>query len=236
MALLTKSTFLKGHQCHKYIYLDKYYKKEKDPLSEEQRKKYEGGHIVGSMAQHLFKGGLDISLISQSRDVLVVETKKLIEQGHTILYEATFEFNNVLVMADIIIKDGDEWKIYEIKSSQKISATNRIDAALQYYVISGSGLPIKEFHLSCLNYPRLEVIEMKMEDIPADLFKFEEVTSFCKELITDTEEKVKDLKTTLALPSIPNIPTGEHCNSPYTCEFIGFCNRPQEEINEGLFS
>ncbi|MFM2155505.1 MAG: hypothetical protein RL516_254 [Bacteroidota bacterium] len=236
MALLTKSTFLKGHQCHKYIYLDKYYKKEKDPLSEEQRKKFEGGHLVGSMAQQLFVGGLDVSLISRSRDVLLEETKKLIEQGHTILYEATFEYNNVLVMADIILKDGDEWKIYEIKSSQKISDTNRIDAALQYYVIKGSGLPIKEFHLSCLNYPRTEVIEMKMEDVPTDLFQFEDVTTFCKEQLISTEEKIKELKTTLAFPSIPNITTGEHCNYPYTCEFKGFCNKPQEEINEGLFS
>jgi len=236
MALLTKSTFLKGHQCHKYIYLDKYYKKEKDPLSEEQRKKFEGGHIVGAMAQKHFNGGLDVSLISRSRDVLVQETKKLIEQGHTILYEATFEYNNVLLMADIIIKDGDEWKIYEIKSSQKISETNRIDAALQYYVIKGSGLSIKKFHLSCLNYPRAEVIEMKMEDIPADLFQFEEVTNFCEAQLTNTEEKIKDLKTTLALPSIPNIATGEHCNYPYTCEFKGFCNKSQEEIKEGLFS
>jgi hypothetical protein len=236
MVLLTKSTFLKGHQCRKYIYLDKYYKKEKDQLSEEQRKKYEGGHIVGAMAQKLFAGGLDVSYISKSRDVLVQETKKLIEQGHTILYEATFEFNNVLVMADVIVKDDKEWKIYEIKSSQKISATNRIDAALQYYVISGSGLPIKEFHLSCLNYPRTEVIEMKSEEVPSDLFQFENVTIFCEEQLLTTEEKIKDFKTILALPSIPSIPTGHHCNSPYTCEFIGFCNRPQQEINEGLFS
>jgi hypothetical protein len=236
MALLTKSTFLKGHQCHKYIYLDKYYKKEKDPLSEEQRKKYEGGHVVGAMAQKLFRGGLDVSSISKSRDILVQETKKLIEQGKTILYEATFEFNNVLVMADIILQEGDEWKIYEIKSSQKISDTNRIDAALQYYVMKGSGLPIKEFHLSCLNYPRAEVIEMKMEELPTDLFLFEDVTTFCEEQLITTEEKIKALKTTLALPIIPNIATGEHCDYPYTCEFKGFCNKSQEEINEGLFS
>ena len=236
MALLTKSTFLKGHQCHKYIYLDKYYKKEKDPLTEEQRIKFEGGHIVGAMAQQLFAGGLDVSLISKSNDVLVQETKKLIDQGQTIIYEASFEYNNVHVRADIILKEGDKWKIYEIKSSQKISDTNRIDAALQYYVMKGSGLPIKEFHLSCLNYPRAEVIEMKMEEVPTDLFQYEDVTTFCEEQLITTEEKIKALKTTLALPSIPNIATGDHCNYPYTCEFKGFCNKTQEEINEGLFS
>lgn len=236
MALLTKSTFLKGHQCHKYIYLDKFYKKEKDPLSEEQRKKYEGGHLVGAMAQKLFAGGLDVSLLSKSNEVLVQETNKLIEQGQTIIYEATFEFNDVHVRADVIIKDGNEWRVYEIKSSQKISDTNRIDAALQYYVMKGSGLGIKEFHLSCLNYPRAEVVEMKMEDVPDDLFMFENVTKYCEEQLTNTEEKIKSFKTTLALPSIPNIATGEHCNYPYTCEFIGFCNRSKEEINEGLFS
>ena len=173
MALLSKSTFLKGIQCLKYIYLDKYYKKEKDPISEEQQKKYDSGHKVGDLAKSFFKGGIDVSLISNSRAVLVQETKKLIENNASILYEATFVYNDVLVMADILIKVEDGWIVYEIKSGQKISDTNRTDASLQYHVINGSGLPIKQFFLACLNYPREEVMKMSAEEIPNDLFLFE---------------------------------------------------------------
>lgn len=235
MALLTKSTFLKGIQCEKYIYLDKYYKKEKDPVSEEQQEKYDIGHKIGELAKSFFPGGIDISLISRSRNVLVEETKKLLTSETSVFYEATFEFNDVLVMADVIIRDGDKWKVYEIKSGQKISDTNRKDAALQYYVINGSGLAISEFNLLCLNYPRETAIQTNPLEIPVDFFKFENVTENCIEKLSETDQKIKELKTTLAKPSVPIVDTGEHCTYPYNCEFIGFCNKSKNEINEGLF-
>ena len=235
MALLSKSTFLKGVQCNKYIYLDKYHKSKKDPLSEEQLKKFEGGHAVGELAKNYFKGGIDISLLSKSRQVLVAETTKHIQQGVDKLYESTFEYNDVLVMADVIIKSDESWMVYEVKSSQKISETNRIDAALQYYVMVNSGLPIQQFILTYLNYPRTDVLKMSSNEIPADLFLFEDVTDFCKNALNTNEEKIKDLKTILASPSIPQVEMGTHCNSPYTCEFIGYCNQSKNDINEGLF-
>lgn len=223
-------------QCKKYIYLDKYYKSEKDPISEEQQEKYRGGHVVGALAQHYFSGGIEVNLISKNRAVLVQETKKLIEKNVPILYEATFEFNDVLVMVDVLIKSNDQWIIHEVKSSQRISDTNRMDAALQYYVLHHNGLPIKEFHLTYLKYPRAEVVDILPEDLPSDLFLFEDVTEACKNKFKETEQKIKELKTTLAMPTIPSIPTGTHCNAPYTCEFIGFCNRSSLEIKEGLFA
>ena len=46
-------------------------------------------------------------------------TKKYIAAGENIIYEAAFEFNNLLVFADILVRDNDKWKIYEVKASTK---------------------------------------------------------------------------------------------------------------------
>ena len=43
---------------------------------------------------------------------------------------------------DILVKKGDQWHIYEVKSSTSVSETYINDASLQYYVIKKCGLNI----------------------------------------------------------------------------------------------
>ncbi len=46
------------------------------------------------------------------------------------IYEAVFQYDDVLIMLDILVRDGDSWKAFEVKSSRgRISATYLTDAA-----------------------------------------------------------------------------------------------------------
>jgi hypothetical protein len=47
----------------------------------------------------------------------VGKTLNLISKGESIIYEATFQYNNVLAALDILVKDEEGWKAYEVKSS-----------------------------------------------------------------------------------------------------------------------
>ena len=56
-------------------------------------------------------------------------------------YEATFLYNDYTITSfDILIKDEEGWKAYEVKSSTKVSETYIKDAAIQYYTITNSGI------------------------------------------------------------------------------------------------
>ena len=51
--------------------------------------------------------------------------KEFIEKGEQIIYEATFQHNGVIAALDILVKESDGWKAYEVKSSTSVSESDR---------------------------------------------------------------------------------------------------------------
>ena len=115
---LSKSTFITGLQCEKALYFKKYNPDYAEEITLAKQNIFDVGNEVGLLAQKLFPGGSDSSFddytkINESIDL----TKKFIDEGKQIIYEAGFEFNYVRCFIDILVKRGDNWEIYEVKSS-----------------------------------------------------------------------------------------------------------------------
>ena len=120
--LLSKSSFIRGVQCEKHLYLYKYHYTEMDQLSEMQKAIFKRGTDVGKLAQQLFSGGIDASPNSQFEyDKAVKLTNKLLNDKQKIIYEASFNFSDVLAVADIVVNEKSGLKIFEVKSSTSIS-------------------------------------------------------------------------------------------------------------------
>src|ERR1035438_10854094 len=134
--LISKSSFIKGIQCDKQLYLYKYQYDWMDKVSEIQQAIFNRGHEVGELAQQIFPGGIKATEDPKKTAQAIERTTELVESGTKVIYEAAFVFDEVLVIADIIVWDGKQWNIYEVKSSTSISDTYYQDAAIQYYVIS----------------------------------------------------------------------------------------------------
>ena len=56
---LSKSTFIKGVQCEKALYLHKFHPDLSDEITEQQKAIFQTGTNVGILAQELFPGGVD---------------------------------------------------------------------------------------------------------------------------------------------------------------------------------
>ncbi len=214
--ILSKSTYIRALQCTKSLYLNKFRPYLRDKLSEEQLAKFARGHVVGKVAQQLFPGGIEVPRPGKSS---ALKTQKLIEDGATILYEACFIHNEVIIAIDILIKDQKGWNAYEVKSSYVLSETYYNDAALQYGVIVGSGIELISFNLVNRN-PELE--------IPMDVFDpqgyiFTNVTEFCSSQTSEIESRVQNYKEVLTLEKSPAIQPGLQCMKPYPCDFRGVC-------------
>ena len=133
---LSKSTFIRGLQCEKSLYLYKKHYKLKDPISPSLQAIFDQGNQVGLLAQELFPGGIDSSPSSHLKMMeSVIKTKEFLDKGESIIYEATFTYNEVLAALDILVRDDKGWKAYEVKSSTSVSDTYFKDAAIQYYTI-----------------------------------------------------------------------------------------------------
>lgn len=219
-AILSKSTFIRGLQCEKSLYLHKKRPFLRDRLSPEQLAKFSRGTDVGVYARDLFPGGVDASPKTHFQMAASVKkTAAFIDAGETVIYEAAFEHAGVMIALDILVKEPDGWKAIEVKSSRAISETYLWDASLQYFVIRGSGLDLKDFSLAYIDEHFVKQGPIK----PEKLFILESVLSAVRERQARVAEKAEHLKKVTALKSSPAIPIGLQCHDPYPCDFIGHC-------------
>ena len=229
MHILSKSTYIKGLQCEKALYMQKKHPYLRDKLSIEQRAKFQRGTDVGVLAHAYFPGGVDMSPNSPSQfPKKVQETMtNLANPAVNVMYEAVFQHNDTLIMLDILVRDGNQWMAVEVKSSLRLSDTYYNDAALQYYVLHGCGVPLSDFKLMYLNadYVKNGAIDVKQ------LFKLESVMEYVVEREDFVAKNVERLKAVVALPHAPVVEIGEQCNDPYPCDFYGHCWKHVREPN-----
>jgi hypothetical protein len=216
---LSKSLFIKGLQCHKALYLDRNHPELRDEISEAQQALFEGGSEVGLYAQKLFPDGVNIPYEGLSPKEQLTRTQDAITEGARTIYEATFSFDNIFVKADILNRGRDGWHLYEVKATTKVQDNYIDDVAVQYYVLAGSGLPVKKASLVHLNnqYVRKGNIEFER------LFKIEDLTDAVKEKQASVAEQVSAMRKMLEAGDIPSIDIGEQCANPYPCDFHGHC-------------
>lgn len=231
MHILSKSTYIKGLQCEKALYLTKKHPYLRDKLSIEQRAKFQRGTDVGILAQQYFPGGVNMAPNSPTQfPRRVKETmENLSNPAVNVMYEAVFQYNDTLVMVDLLVRNGKQWKAIEVKSSLRLSPTYYNDAALQYYVLNGCGVPLADFQLMYLN---ADYVKNGPIDVKA-LFQLVSVMDFAKEQESTIAANVERLKNVVALPHAPQVAIGPHCHEPYHCDFLGHCwkNVPQEDPN-----
>ncbi|MES2514012.1 MAG: DUF2779 domain-containing protein [Bacteroidota bacterium] len=228
---ISKSAFIKAEQCLKHFYLYKNHPYLRDSLSKEKQFIFKRGTDVGIFAQQLFPGGVDVTAGEKRDQQLFAEkTKHLIGQGVKTIYEATFIFDGLLVMVDILHKKEDHWIAYEVKSSLKITETYVKDACFQYYVIKNCLPELSDFNLLTLNSKYVLAGELEI----GKLFK---ATSIMKDALKNVEyfaHKTKIAKLTLEQNKIPDIKIGAHCFQPYECDFLGTCWKNINEPNSVL--
>ena len=150
--LLSKSTFIKGLQCNKALYFHKHRKDLRDDLDASKEAIFAQGTSVGELACELFPGGVDCTPESYfDFQKAVIRTQEEIEKGTKVIYEAAFQFNGVLAALDILVKHEDGWRAYEVKSSTKVSDTYELDASIQFYCITNSGIDLKDIFIVHIN-------------------------------------------------------------------------------------
>ena len=217
-AYLSKSLFVRGVRCHKSLYLQKYRPELKDEVSEETEKRFVEGYQIGDLAQKLFPCGVIVPYEGLSHKEQIEMTASLIAQGCQTIYEATFFYNGVFIKADILHHGDNGWDVYEVKASTGVKDYHLDDAAVQYYVISGTGLPISRLFIVHVNNQYIRQGEIEVDK----LFYKEDITTIAKEKQTFIVEEIERQRAMLKGDE-PIIDIGSQCNKFYPCDFIGHC-------------
>ena len=227
MHILSKSTYIKGEQCPKALYMYKKHPYLRDKLSIEQRARFKRGTDVGILARTYFPGGINMAPASPTlfRKMFEQTIQNLNDPNINVMYEAIFIYNDTLIMLDILVRDGDKWRAIEVKSSLSLSETYYKDAALQYYVLNGCKVPISDMQLMYVNENYVKNGEIDINN----LFVFKSVKEYAEQQLDSIDKKVNEFKNVVNLSNAPRINIGTQCFTPYKCDFLGHCWKKVEK-------
>lgn len=249
-APLSKTSFIKGCQGLKalWLYRNKY---DQRFVSDELRQKFNTGHSIGELAQHLFPSGTDASVfpelqrqlkILQGKTPLQVpnlpyklkqnlwlrQTQDALNDSIKDIYEATFTFNDVFAAVDILHTTDIGHVAYEVKSSFDVKDVYIHDCALQYYVISHN-IELKDIFLAYPDEDYVNSLGLGIDDLTVencDLQKLYIKKSILDEVLalqSTIEQELKVIKPILTQRNEPRIAIGDQCNNPYGCDFLRYC-------------
>jgi hypothetical protein len=217
---LSKSTLIRSIQCSKSLYLYKKFYNLRDKADVSQQQRFDRGHRIGKLAHQLFPGGKDCSPPNPfSYDASIAATKLLVQQHFPVIYEAAFKYNGIMAALDLLEQKDGKWYAYEVKSSFRISATYLLDAAIQYYIITRSGLPLEDFAIINVNGDYVFDGQLDVHSF----FKQTSVMDEIQERIPFIERTIEAAIATLDSTEIPDVAIGAQCNKPYPCDFQGYC-------------
>jgi hypothetical protein len=235
---LSKSLYLTGLQCQKYLWLKIHNKRVLQKPDENLKAIFATGDEVGEKACKLFPGGKQIKYDKFTpHSERIALTKKYIKDGYKTIYEATFEFDSVLVMVDILnIDNNGNFEIYEVKSSTWTSKKNLKsidtyikDVSIQYYVLNGCGFKISK---ACVTLLDGEYIRGEEENLEK-LFFHKDIIKEVISLQNKISETLKSFRSTLkSKKAEPKIDIGWHCKNPNTCLAYDYCWKEQRNIPE----
>ena len=117
---LTKTKFSTALQCPTKLY----YSDNKLYTNTQNDDKFllalaEGGFQVGTLAKYYYSGGHDIKSLDQKK--CIEETRELLLNDKVIIYEAAIQFENYFIRIDILIKDGNNINLIEVKAKSYTS-------------------------------------------------------------------------------------------------------------------
>jgi predicted RecB family nuclease len=220
--MISKSQYIRTLQCPKSLWL--YKKRPELRVTEDKKVLFERGYEVGNLAKELFDGGVKIEFNPNDFNGIIEKTKGLLEKEN-IIYEAPFSENGIFAMADILVRDGDGWNIYEVKSSTNVKDYHIDDASIQWYAVS-KAINLKKAFIVHINNEYERNGELEIDK----LFKIVDITDKVLEKQSEIPENLKEIEKILVLNEEPQISIGLHCFNPFECEFIHYCWKNIPEI------
>ena len=213
---ISKTQYVLGLRCPKALWLRKYRNELAAEPDVRRQNIMETGRRVGEVAHQLFPGGVEVAYRRGDYPGMIDETARLIVEGD-VVYEGSFSTDGVFVRADILVRNGAAWDLYEVKATASTKAEHKPDVAVQWYVI-GRHLPLGRAHLVHLNtgYVRDGALDVQ------GLFTIDDVTEAVLAAQASIEGSLQELETMLA-GAEPDVPIGTQCNRPYECDFRAHC-------------
>lgn len=137
----------------------------------------------------------------------------------------------MLVKVDILNRRRDgRCRLIEVKSTTEFKDHHLENVAIQYRVVSHSGLDVAS---ACLAHVNRNYVYPGGEIDPGRFFRIRNLTRRVQRLQPKLTFRLRLDFTVLAMPNAPDIAPGRHCTVPVVCEFFEQCNPPRSNDHIG---
>lgn len=215
---LSKSKLAAFEHCPKRLWLQ-IHRREVAKFDEATLARFRFGHEVGRKAQFAVEGGMLVdtgfnmpAAIARTQELMAASDRRPI-------FEATFQFKDVLIRADILIPDeSDSWRLIEVKASSSPRSYQFRDVATQLWVVINSGIAVSTAVIRHLARP----VIWANPDVAAITFRDTDVSDPVARVLQTRPQIAAAARQTIRGPE-PQRPIGTHCYHPFACEFRDHC-------------
>lgn len=206
-------------QCPKRLWLS-IHRRDLAVQDDGSEARFAAGHEVGALACALLPDGVMVDAEPDLAAALAT-TRALLDAGHDKpIFEATLEHDGVLVRIDVLEPNGaGTWHMAEVKSSTKAKDYHVGDLATQLWVARNAGLPVTSAAIRHIN--RSFVLERAADW--SGLFTDTDLLAQAEPIIDGRSEVIARARDTLT-GAEPGDAVGDHCNTPFPCEFATYCH------------
>lgn len=222
---LSKTKLLTSVQCTRKLWLESH----RPTLHTEPRSSAESrfatGNVVGEIARELYGRG-EGHLVSFDQGVpgALEQTGALLARGGAApIFEATFDYDGLIVRVDILDRSRGAPRIVEVKASTRVQDHHLLDCAIQAWTLQQLGLAVT--HVAVAHVDARFVY--RGDGNYSGLLAEQDVTASIAEHVAAVPKLVERARAALASAAEPSIAVGVHCGAPFECPFYAHCAPPQ---------
>ncbi len=216
---LSKSKIAAFEHCPRRLWLQ-VHRREAAAIDVDTLDLFQFGHDVGALAQFALPSGI---MVAAEPDIQAAldRTAELIAAGpERPIFEATFQYEDVLVRVDILEPDGlGGWRAIEVKASTRVKSYQLADLATQVWVMRGCGVPLSACIIRHIArpfcWPRRNIATVRFEDA--------DVTRSIRRYVASRAKIAAEAQDAVSGPEVQR-DMGSHCESPFICEFRAHCH------------
>ncbi|MBP2145127.1 CRISPR/Cas system-associated exonuclease Cas4 (RecB family) [Methanofollis sp. W23] len=220
---ISKAIFLNTIFCQKLGWMQAN-RTEAEEVSAGDQFRIHQGLEIGEAARKLFPEGIYIE--EKNLQAAAQRTQELIRDTHTsVLFEATFLVDGYATKADILQREGDQWKLIEVKSNTNFKEQHMYDMAYTAAVLTLCGLDISTISILLVS----KDFRLGM-DVSA-LFIEGECTGAVVPWVGEFREHFPEVKEILQTPRPPSLPLSFKCKK---CPMFTECHG--KDIENHIFT
>ncbi|MGO4814117.1 DUF2779 domain-containing protein [Cupriavidus sp. 2MCAB6] len=224
MRSLSKSKLMAFRQCPKRLWLE-IHRPERREDSSATEASFAIGHQVGDIARRLYDPdgqGVLIDAQSEGFAAAFARSQASLDAAQPI-FEAGFSAAGALAFADVMLPGVTArkrtWRMIEVKSSTSVKDYHQDDTAVQAFVARSAGVALSAIALAHIDsqwvYPGAGDYQGLLTEV--------DLTEQAFGRAEEVKGWIDEAQRIASQPGEPAMKSGRHCNQPYECGFLGYC-------------